>query len=355
LSILKEQGVTVKRIYGLGATFSGAEVFRDLSQELEFAGIIGLPSDFPSSGASGFVTMKDLANDIGADFIPVESYSLNSISDRERLLLEEIDILLVVGWQRLIPDWLISHCNDGAVGVHGGPNGISQGRGRSPQNWALILGAESFDLSIFLIDSGIDSGEVIATGSFSYTSKDDINTSYSKAAKTTSELIQMALRENRIQRGAGRPQTGPFYYFPQRVPEDGAIDWTRSPEEESRFVGALTRPYPGAFTFGENFEVKVWTAEPVFALPISGEKPFASEQPGAIVLSTPSGGLVIRCGEGYVLVENFELSQGNKEKLRVGQVCYSVDYRKQIQGIIERHMKRFPELAISPLLTAALT
>ena len=56
----------------------------------------------------------------------------------------------------------------GVLGGHGSPDGISGGRGRLPQNWALILGAKRFDLALFKITPGIDDGPIIAKRSFFY-------------------------------------------------------------------------------------------------------------------------------------------------------------------------------------------
>ena len=75
------------------------------------------------------------------------------------------------------------------MGAHGSPLGITKGRGRSPQNWALILGLSTFYISIFKIDPGIDSGQIIETRSFTYSDFDDIKTSYYKVCLLTADMI----------------------------------------------------------------------------------------------------------------------------------------------------------------------
>ncbi len=97
------------------------------------------------------------------EYVTVDTYTLKSESDKKKLLGLDIDIIITSAWQRLIPEWLIDHCNIGAIGVHGSAVGISGGRGRSPQNWALIFGENKFFLSIFWIDTNIDNGEIIDT------------------------------------------------------------------------------------------------------------------------------------------------------------------------------------------------
>ena len=47
----------------------------------------------------------------------------------------------------------------GVLGAHGSCDGITKGRGRSPLNWALMIGAKKFEVSIFKISDGVDDGD----------------------------------------------------------------------------------------------------------------------------------------------------------------------------------------------------
>lgn len=118
-----------------------------------------------------------------------------------------IDLLIVCGWQRLVPPWLIEHAPARVVGSHGSALGIAGGRGRSPQNWALIAGERQFQLSIFFIEPGIDSGPVIDTRTFSYDDLDDIVSSYLKLAIGTAEMLIGAFESDALKAGKGVPQS----------------------------------------------------------------------------------------------------------------------------------------------------
>ena len=48
------------------------------------------------------------------------------------------------------------------------------GRGRSPQNWALITGAQKFYISLFVLTEGIDDGKIVDEKCFGYNEYDDI-------------------------------------------------------------------------------------------------------------------------------------------------------------------------------------
>ena len=111
------------------------------------------------------------------------------MADKKKLISKEIDILVVAGWQRLIPDWLIDHVEIAVLGGHGSAEGITAGRGRSPQNWALIMGKEHFTISLFRIDSGVDTGPVLLERTFNYSDFDDIQTSYFKTSWLMSDML----------------------------------------------------------------------------------------------------------------------------------------------------------------------
>jgi len=345
----------MRRIYALCTTTAGADVVRAISGSLDLAGVIGLDSGYISNGVSGFIDMKPLALELGVPFVSVETYELSSPSDFVRVQKEKIDVLLVVGWQRLIPGWLINQCSEGALGIHGSPGGISAGRGRSPQNWALILGASEFELSLFLIDQGVDSGNVISSEAFQYEQEDDINVSYLKAGIVSSNLIVRALESSEDLISSSTPQTGEFYYFPQRLPEDGAIDWSRSSEEICRFVRALTHPYPGAFTWLGDEKVVIWRARALNGFQSLFQEDGLTETPGKVVFESSAGHIVVKTIDGYILSESWSLESGAKLGGVSGNLFTSIDWQEQLKGIVARHQKRYPEFPISPLLLEQIT
>jgi methionyl-tRNA formyltransferase len=74
-----------------------------------------------ASNISGYTNLAPLAGKLGIPLYRPHGYSLKSDEDLERLSNKHIDVLIVFGWQRLIPEWLINHCKIGVFGVHGGP------------------------------------------------------------------------------------------------------------------------------------------------------------------------------------------------------------------------------------------
>ena len=110
-------------------------------------------------------------------------------------------MIWVCGWQRLVPDWLIQQARLGVLGGHGSPDGIAGGRGRSPQNWALLLGCSQFVYALFLITEGVDNGPIISQRTFCYRPYDDIQVSYYRASLAMADMlceVLLILRKLRI-------------------------------------------------------------------------------------------------------------------------------------------------------------
>lgn len=333
-------------VFALCTVGGGIDTLRATYGEVPLKGIIGLTKRDEGDGISGFVDASEFAEAAQVPFIPVETYSLSSPSDKARLMSLDIDVLLVVGWQRLIPNWLIGAAKVAAIGVHGSAYGIAGGRGRSPQNWAIMLGASSFSVSLFLIQPGIDDGPILVTEEFSLTATDYIADSYRKTAMATGRMLARLLNEKTLL-SKQVPQSKDGFYLPQRLPEDGAIDWSRNADEVLSFIRALSRPYPGAFVrCGENV-IKIWEGS---RYDLDGLPPV---KPGTIRFRFTDGSLLIACGQGDVLITNWEAL--DRESLAIGTTLPSVSFKDQIERIIRRHTGKYPDLPIAPALARLVT
>ena len=327
-------------IYALNTVRSGLDTIDLVSKRIAVAGVIGLSHRDPGDSISDYVYQADWCQSRKLNFIEVETYGLSSEADKGTLLDLNIDVLMVTGWQRLIPQWFIDHCTICAIGAHGSPLGITKGRGRSPQNWALILGMKTFDISIFEMDADMDSGRIIDTRQFSYSPFDDIKTSYYKTCLLTADMLVEALQAPTFSHRKFSAQAhDQAEYFPQRTPHDGAIDWHRSNREIARFVRALTKPYPGAETEVEGQPVRIWSALP-FDIDITDHC-----SPGEIMKIFNKGDVLVKAAEGYVLIDDYT-AEG--VALREGMQFASCSFKEQMKVIIDRHERKYPHLPLSP-------
>lgn len=338
----------MNKVFVLNTLTTGLSSIELINSYISISGIIGL-SNFheKNKSISGFTYMKNIANNLNIDFFEVKSYNLKSVVDKKTILKIDIDILIVIGWQRLIPNWLINHVKIISIGGHGSPFGIKNGKGRSPLNWSLILGLKVFLISIFKIDEGIDSGEVLETAKFRISDFDDINTLYSKVNLITSYMIIDFIKQKkfkRLKKYSNNDNTKEAY-LPKRNESDGVIDWSRNTIDIHRFISALKKPYPQASTKLNNEYHHIESSIPYNLDYIEKrEKKYVS---GQILEILHNKELVVKTGDGSILI-NFSEKNFINNKLK-GKVFESVSFENQIKKIVARHYFSNPKLKLNEI------
>jgi UDP-4-amino-4-deoxy-L-arabinose formyltransferase/UDP-glucuronic acid dehydrogenase (UDP-4-keto-hexauronic acid decarboxylating) len=323
------------RVFAMCATANGLDVVENVLGRMPLSGVIGLSPRRPTDAISGLVHAGAFCQARGLEFIEVDGYALDGDVDRRRLLDLSVDLVLVPGWQRLLPEWFITHCRMGAIGVHGSAAGITAGRGRSPQNWALIMGKKVFEVSLFFIDPVVDSGDILNTRSIPLTDDDDIRASYSKLGRCAADMMVESWHRGDIRARRATPQSGMVRYLPQRRPEDGAIDWRRSNRQVHDFVCALSRPYPGAFSRLGDATVTLWRGRPVGA---DGEE---EGRPGEVLAVGRDGALLVATGDGAYRAEEWSVEP--RRSIETGITLESVSFARQMERIIARHRAKHPD------------
>lgn len=330
-------------IFAFSTLFNGNEMIQGLiNNNIKITGVVGFKETNRQQNISGFESPEELCINNNIQFIPIQSYGLNHENDIKTLKELEMDIGLILGWQRLIPKWLIKHFNISGVGIHGSSHGINQGRGRSPQNWALIYGYDKFNLSIFRLDEGIDSGPVIETRIVPLSLFDDIKTSHLKIGNTAVNMISNLLEKNPSPFSKTKKQNANPRYFPKREPSDGMIDWNRSVLDVYNFIRALSRPYPGAYCQLQSTKLFIWKARP-FYQNLNNHRYIV---PGTIIQIFKNRDLLIATIDHPILIEDYEISQP-KINIFVGMVIPSSNFDDIINQIVKRHRNKFPHLPLA--------
>lgn len=253
-------------------------------------------------GVCGYRSVEALATERGLDVYYPETYAMGAETDREHFEALEADLLVVNGWQRLVPPAILETFPRGAVGNHGSAFGLPKGRGRSPLNWSLVEGLDRFLLSLITLDPEPDAGGVVATRKFDVTDHDTIRTLYHKVTVAVEEMLLAEL--GALLRGEAevRSQPGEPTYYPKRNPADGAISWGDTTADVHNLVRAVARPYPGAFTEPVDGETRVmiWAA-----VPFSDDLGIGAA-PGEIVRAFDGGDFVVATADGTLLVTDWK-------------------------------------------------
>ena len=302
------------KIYIISTTFTSIDLIKCLDKKIKIKGLIGLKSEErKKQNISGFSNLEQIAKKRSLEYIELSNYSLKSDIDRKKIFNIDIDYLIIAGWQRLIPQWFIDHVNYSVIGCHGSSQGITKGRGRSPQNWSIILGEKSFYLSIFEVDSGVDSGRVIDTRKFNYSKYDNIKSSYYKTTIIYAEMLNDFFVNLKSKRKNFKKQDlKKASYLPKRLPEDGVMDWNQKSEHLKTFEIEMNKKY----------------------------------KCGEIAKIFSYGDLLVKTLDSYLLVTNYKILKKNFT-LRENMVFKSIKFNLQIKKIISRHKKKYPDQKIS--------
>ena len=253
----------MEKIIFLNCVESGHELLIHLLENnIKINYIVSLTDDQAKEfKVSGYKDFSDISKKYNIPIYYPEKYNLSGEKDVDFFTTNNFDLMMVFGWQRLVPDNIIKSLNIGALGAHGSSEFLPKGRGRSPINWSLIENKEKFILHVFYLDPGADSGDIIDFMEFDLNKWDTCKTAYYKVQICLRKMLLKNLPlifENKVK--AIKQDHTKATYYPKRTPKDGVIRWSKPTNEIYNLIRAVTKPYPGAFT--PNKEVMIWKSQP---------------------------------------------------------------------------------------------
>ncbi|MGE5801484.1 MAG: methionyl-tRNA formyltransferase [Gemmatimonadota bacterium] len=240
-------------------------------------------------------------------------YQVANINDEPSLqLLRELalDVVFVIGWSQILKPATLQSARIGMIGAHASL--LPHNRGSAPVNWALIKGEQMTGNSLMWLAEGVDAGDLIDQTAFCISPYDTCATLYDRVAESNRDMLLRVLprllageRPGAAQRHTNEP------VLPRRRPSDGLVDWSRDGVTTYNFVRALTRPYPGAFSWLDKKRWTIWQAA-LLPGPIAGTP---GEILGPVVSPDEAAcGQVVACGTGAIVL--LELQADDGEVLR---------------------------------------
>lgn len=165
------------------------------------------------------------------------------------------DALLVCGWSQIINSHLLSKIK--CIGMH--PTLLPERRGRCPITWTLIDGVKESGVTIFYLDEGVDSGDIIYQEKFTihetYRSIDLINEVNTLLISMFSDVIKSFPDLPRIKQDEKKST-----YKRLRTEIDDEIDLNKSKDSILRHIRANSPPYPYAYIRNKSGE-KIYIKE----------------------------------------------------------------------------------------------
>lgn len=226
--------------------------------------------------------------------VPVlRAADLNTPAVCARVRALDPDLLVVVGWTRLLGPELLSVPRYGCVGFHASL--LPHHRGRAPVNWAILRGEAVTGNTMMMLDPGADTGDIVDQVTVSIGPEDTCATVYDRVARAGAEMLLAhlpGLLTGTAPRHPQNPAEGDV--LPRRTPGMGVIDWDRPAPAVHDWVRALTSPYPGAFGVLDGERVMVWrTRPPGTAEPAGPPGQVLAVEPGGVRVATRGGSVLV--------------------------------------------------------------
>lgn len=170
----------------------------------------------------------------------------NSRDFRAQLEGIRAEAIIVVGYGRIIPQWMIDLPPLGNLNLHGSL--LPKYRGAAPIQWAIASGETVTGVTTMRIDAGLDTGDVLLQSEEHIQPEDTALTLTPRLAHTGAELMIRTLAGLKSGTITPRPQNhAQATLAPPLTREDGLIDFARTATETWNRLRGF-QPWPGAFT-----------------------------------------------------------------------------------------------------------
>ncbi len=218
---------------------------------------------------------------------------------RAQLTAVKPDAIIVVGYGRLIPQWMLDLPPLGNINLHASL--LPKYRGAAPVQWAIANGETVTGVTTMRLDAGLDTGDILQQQELAIAPDDTAETLAPRLASIGADLIVETLHG--LQSSSIHPRlqdNSQATLAPILKKEDGLVDFSQSAAEIYNRIRGF-QPWPGAYT---KFRGK--TLQFTKARPVTGAVPQAE-------LRVTADRLLAGCGHNTSL-ELLELQLEGKKR-----------------------------------------
>jgi methionyl-tRNA formyltransferase len=203
--------------------------------------------------------VKDAAVRLGIAILQPATIK-NNTEFRDQLVAIAPDAIIVVGYGRIIPQWMIDLPQLGNLNLHASL--LPKYRGAAPIQWAIASGETVTGVTTMRIDAGLDTGDILLQREIPIGLEDTSETLGPKLASIGADLMVETLRG--LENGNVRPTPQDHSratLAPILKKEDGRMDFARTAYDLFNRLRGF-QPWPGAFTVFRGKTLQVHRAQP---------------------------------------------------------------------------------------------
>lgn len=234
---------------------------------------------------------------LAGDIPVMQPESLKSGEVVKELASFQPDLIVVAAFASILSAEVLALPAFGALNIH--PSLLPRHRGAAPVANAILCGDESTGVTVMLMDSGMDTGPIVAQEQVGISAADTTGSLTSRLADVGADLLLRALPK--WLGGELRPQAqdeSRATYSKAITAEDAEIDWRLSAVELWR-RGRAYNPWPGSYTWWRTRRLKIHEA-----MPFDGA---AGGEPGEVIALAAPHGVGVVTGQGILALRHVQL------------------------------------------------
>jgi methionyl-tRNA formyltransferase len=168
------------------------------------------------------------------------------------------DLIIVVAFGQILRKRLLEIPPWGIINIHASL--LPAYRGASPIQWAILQDEKKTGLTVMQMDEGMDTGPILFQEELPIGEEETAGQLHDRMARMSGDLIIRALSEMAEHPIRGTEQDhARATYAPKLGRETCRIDWHENAPRVAARIRALD-PKPGAFTFFQGDEIKMFSA-----------------------------------------------------------------------------------------------
>ncbi|MCK4358338.1 MAG: methionyl-tRNA formyltransferase [Candidatus Cloacimonetes bacterium] len=211
------------------------------------------------------------------------------------------DLIIATAYGKIVSQKILDIPKLGCINLH--PSLLPKYRGPSPINWTLFHGEKETGNTIFFMTKKMDAGDIVYQSKIRIMPEDNYGSLLEKLSEKGAEDVLKAL--SLLDDGLASPisQDDSLATFSKFIDRDiRRIDWGESAKNIANLIRGLA-PYPSAFTYFQNKEIKIIKAKPF---------PDNEGKPGLILKVIKNQGILVGTGNNALLIEIIK-PEGKKE------------------------------------------
>lgn len=238
--------------------------------------------------------VKALAQARGIPVFQPENFK----NEAETLAQLAPEVIVVVAYGKLLPQYVLDLPPRGCINVHGSL--LPRWRGAAPIQWSVIAGDRTAGVTTMQMNAGLDTGDMLLKYETEIGARETAGELFDRLSEAGAALLCETL--DRLGEITPEKQDETAACYASMLNKDIArIDWTRPAREIDCLIRGLN-PWPVALTALEGARMKVYAAEEA-----SG-----AGAPGTVLSADAKTGLTVACGDGALRLTEIQLVGGKR-------------------------------------------